>query len=88
MADTVKTCFKAYKLNKNCHYSISSKKEYSIIELAKLFGNNLKFVPKRKGERFESKIIDKIRGKKIININSNSSIEKYVETLKKRHIKR
>ena len=32
--DTIKICFEAWKLNKNKHYSISSKKSYSIIQLA------------------------------------------------------
>ena len=36
--DTVKVCFDAWKKNKCLHYSISSKKDYTILEVAKLFG--------------------------------------------------
>ena len=81
--DTVKVCYQAYKKNKNRHYSVSSNKHYRIIDLAKLFHNKIKYVPERRGERFESKILKKIRGKKIFNVTSYMSIEKYVETLKK-----
>ncbi len=85
--DTVKVCYQAYKKNKNRHYSVSSNKHYRIIDLAKLFNNKIKYVPERRGERFESKILKKIRGKKIFNVTSYMSIEKYVKTLKKTIIK-
>ena len=85
--DTVKVCYQAYKKNKNRHYSVSSNKHYRIIDLAKLFNNKIKYVPERRGERFESKILNQIRGKKIFNVTSYMSIEKYVKTLKKTIIK-
>ena len=81
--DTVKTCYLAYKKNKNAHYSILSNKSYSIINLAKMYGGKIKYVPKRRGERYESKIISKIRGKKIINIISKLSLKNYIEEFKK-----
>ena len=81
--DTVKTCYYAYKKNKNSHYSISSNKHYKIKDLAKLFSKNIKFVPTRRGERFESKLTKSIRGKKIINLKSNMSLEKYIKDFKK-----
>ena len=80
--DTVKACYYAYKKNKNSHYSISSSKHYKIIDLAKLFSKNIKIVPTRKGERFESKLNKSIRGKKIINLKSHMSLEKYVKDFK------
>ncbi len=83
--DTVKTCVNAYLKNKNRHYSISSNKSYRIIDLARLFSNKIKYIPERKGERFESKIIKEIRGRKIYNISSNISIEKYIKLFKKTH---
>ena len=52
--DTVETCYFAWKQNKNRHYSISSNKEFSIIEIAKLFKNEIKFLPERRGERYAS----------------------------------
>ena len=52
--DTIAVCIEAWKKNKNRHYSISSKKSYSIIDVAKMFGGKVTYLPKRKGERYES----------------------------------
>ena len=52
--DTIKVCFEAWKKNKCLHYSISNKKSYSILQVAKLFSSKIKFLPKRKGERYAS----------------------------------
>ena len=81
--DTVKVCYLAYKKNKNTHYSISSNKHYRIIDLAKMFGKNIKMIKRRRGERFESKIVKNIRGKKIHNIVSYMNLENYVKDFKK-----
>ena len=42
ISDTVKVCYDAWKKNKCRHYSVSSKKDYSILEVAKLFGSKIK----------------------------------------------
>src|SRR6056300_505512 len=47
--DTVKVCIEAWKNNKNLHYSILSRKSYSILEVAKLFKSKIKYFPKRPG---------------------------------------
>ena len=52
--DTVEICYKAWKNDLCRHYSISNKKSYSIIEVAKMFGSKIKFLPKRPGERYAS----------------------------------
>ena len=52
--DTVEICYKAWKKNLCRHYTISNKKSYSIIEVAKMFGSKIKFLPKRPGERYAS----------------------------------
>ena len=56
--DTIKAVYFAWKKNKNRHYSISNKKSYSIIKVAQLFTNKIKFLPKRKGERYASALTD------------------------------
>ena len=56
--DTVNVCFLAWKNNKQRHYSISSKKSYSIIQIAKMFKCKIKYLPKRKGERYASALTD------------------------------
>ena len=52
--DTVEICYKAWKKNLCRHYTISNKKSYSIIDVAKMFGSKIKFLPKRPGERYAS----------------------------------
>ena len=52
--DTIKVCIEAWKKNKRLHYSISSKEVFSINKLAKLFKTKIRYLPKRKGERFAS----------------------------------
>ena len=52
--DTVEICFMAWKINKCRFYSISNKESYTILDVAKLFGSKIKFLPPRKGERFAS----------------------------------
>ena len=52
--DAIKVCFEAWKNKKNRHYSITHRKSYKIIEVAKLFSKKLKFLPKRLGERYAS----------------------------------
>ena len=81
--DTVDACVYAWKRNKNAHYSISNKKSYSIIQLAKLFSNNIKIIPERRGERFKSSGLNKIRNKKIINLKGKISLKEYIKNFKK-----
>ena len=49
--DTVETCYYAWKQNKSRHYSISNKKSYSILEVAKMFGGEIKYLQPRPGDR-------------------------------------
>ena len=54
ITDTIKVCYEAWKRNKCLHYSISNKKEYSILEVAKMFKTKIRFIPARLGERYAS----------------------------------
>ncbi len=82
--DTVNTCILAWKKNQNRHYSISSKAAISINKLAKMFSDNIKFVPERLGERFKSANVKKIRNVSIINLKGSKTIKKYIEGIKKK----
>ena len=80
--DTVNACIYAWKQNRNFHYSISSKRSISIINLAKLFTNNIKLVAERRGERFKSSVVNNIRGKKIVNLIGSKSLVGYINKIK------
>jgi UDP-glucose 4-epimerase len=82
VSDTVFACYYAWKKNKNAHYSISSKKMYSIIQVARLFGKKIKYLKSRRGERFLSTIAKSIRGRKIINLFGKIDIKKYIAVYK------
>ncbi len=66
--DTVEVCYIAWKKNLCRHYSITSKKSYSILEVAKMFDSKIKFLPKRPGERYASALT---------KINLTNKIYKY-----------
>jgi UDP-glucose 4-epimerase len=52
--DTIKICYEAWKKNKCSHYSITHRKSYSIIEVAKMFKRKIVYLKKRQGERYAS----------------------------------
>ena len=77
--DTVKVCFEAWKKNKCRHYSISSKKNFTILELAKMFESKIKFLPPRKGERYASALASLNLSNKVFKKFGNTSLEKYIQ---------
>ena len=76
--DTVKACIFAWKKNKCKHYSVASNQSYSIIKLAKLFKSKIRYLPKRKGERFVSTLTKINLNNKIIRLSAKISLKKYV----------
>ena len=52
--DTIDVCYEAWIKNKCRHYSISHKKSYTILEVAKLFKSKIRFLKARPGERYAS----------------------------------
>ncbi|MBA1339383.1 MAG: UDP-glucose 4-epimerase [Pelagibacterales bacterium] len=52
--DTVEICYQAWKKNLCRHYSISNKKSYSVLNVARMFHSKIKYLPKRAGERYAS----------------------------------
>ena len=89
ISDTVRICYKAWKLNKCRYYSISHKKAYSIIEVAKMFSPNIKMIPFRKGERFASALTNMSYNNKVIKhygkINLKDYITSFITSEKKKY---
>ena len=77
--DTVKACIFAWKKNKCKHYSIASKQYFSIIELAKLFRNKIKYLPKRAGERYASALTKMNLNNQIIRLSAKIRLKDYVK---------
>ena len=78
ISDTVKVCFNAWKKNQCRHYSITNKKTYSIIKLAKLFKSEIKLLPFRKGERFASALTNLNLSNKVYRKYGTINIKDYV----------
>lgn len=83
--DTVKVCYDAWKKNKCRHYSISSKKDYSILEVAKLFGSKINLLPARGGERYASALTNMNLSNKVFKNFGRISLKTYIEKFKNRH---
>ena len=80
--DTIDVCIEAWKKNKCAHYSIASKKSYSIIQIAKQFKDKIKFLPERHGERYASALTKMHLSNKVINKIGKRSIKKYISEFK------
>ena len=78
VSDTVKSCIFAWKKNRCMHYSIASKQSFSIIELAKLFKSQIKYLPMRKGERFASALTKMNLNNKIVRLSAKIRLKDYV----------
>ncbi len=81
--DTVKICYKAWKKNKCRFYSISNRESFTILEVAKMFGTKIRFLPARKGERYASALTTLSLSKKIYRNYGNIKLKKYINGFKK-----
>ena len=79
--DTVDACFYAWKKNRCRHYSISNKKSYTILEVAKMFNTKIKFLDSRKGERYASALTNMNLSNKVYKIFGKISLKNYIKTI-------
>jgi len=83
--DTVKVCIEAWKKNKNLHYSVLSKKSYSIQEVAKFFKSKIKYLPKRQGERYSSAFVRTSLSNKIVHRYGKIQLNDYIKKFLQNH---
>ena len=83
--DTIDVCIKAWKKNKCRHYAIASNKNYSILDIAKMFDRPIKYLPERPGERFASALTKMNLSNKVTNIIGKRSIKNYIYDFKKKY---
>ncbi len=77
--DTIKVCIEAWKENKSLHYSISNKKSYSILEVAKMFNTKIKYLKRRPGERFASALTNMNLSNKVHKRFGSVQLEDYID---------
>ncbi len=81
--DTINICYLAWKRNLCRHYSISNKRSFSILEVAKLFKSKIKFLPKRAGERYASSSTSINLSNKIYKYYGKISLKDYINNFVK-----
>ena len=80
ITDTVQICYEAYKANKNKYYSISNKKSYSILEVAKMFKSKIIYLNPRLGERYASALTKISHNNKIIQKYGKIQLKDYISS--------
>ena len=76
--DTVNICYLAWKKNLCRHYTISNKRSYSILKVAKMFSSKIKFLPKRSGERYASALTNINLNNKMYNFFGKIKLKDYI----------
>ena len=82
--DTIEACYHAWKKNECKHYSISNRKSYTIIEVAKLFDTKIKLLPPRKGERYASALTTMNLSNKVYKMFGKINLKDYVANIVKK----
>ncbi len=85
--DTIEICFKAWKKDKCKYYSISNKKSYTIIKVAKLFNSEIKYLPQRKGERYASALTSMSLSNKVFKSFGKIELRDYIMNFLETHKK-
>ena len=83
--DTVQICYEAFKKNKCKYYSISNRKAYSILEVAKMFKRKITLLKQRPGERYASALTKITSNNKIIQKYGKLQLKDYVSSFIKGH---
>ena len=81
--DTVEACYFAWKKNNCSHYSISNKKSYTILQVAKMFGQKIKMLPSRRGERFASALTSINLSNKVFKLFGKVNLKDYIDNVVK-----
>ena len=84
ISDTIDVCFYAWKKNKCRHYSISNKKSYSILQVAKMFNSKFKLLPSRRGERYASALTSMNLSNKVYKMFGEVKLSEYIKNIIKR----
>ena len=77
--DTIDMCLRAWKKNLCRHYSMSSKRSFTIIQVAKMFRTKIKYLPQRAGERYISALADKNLSNKIYKFYGKINLKDYIK---------
>ena len=82
--DTIGICYLAWKRNLCRHYSISHKRSYTILEVAKMFNSKVKFLKKRPGERYASALTKMNLSNKVYRYYGKIELNDYIKKFTKK----
>jgi len=83
--DTVEVCYEAFKADNCRYYSISNKKSYSILQVAKMFKSKIILLKPRLGERYASALTKISNNNKIIQKFGKLQLKDYVSSFINSH---
>ena len=78
--DTIKVCYEAWVKNRCKYYSISNKKSYSILDVAKMFKSKTKLLKSRPGERYASALTKISNNNKILRRYGKIKLKDYISS--------
>ncbi len=84
--DTIRICYLAWKRNLCRHYSISHKRSYTILEVAKMFNSKIKFLKKRPGERYASALTKMNLSNRVYRYYGKVELKDYIKNFTKKFI--
>jgi len=79
--DTVEICYQAWRKNRCRHYSIANHKSYSILDVAKMFGTKIRYLPMRPGERYASALTSMNLSNKVYKYFGKIDLKKYINSI-------
>jgi UDP-glucose 4-epimerase len=84
--DIVGGLIKAWRFAPNEEFQLNGVKQFSVLEIAKMFSDNIKFIPARPGDRIES-ISDSTKAKKLLGWRATYHIDQWIRDRKKQQNK-
>jgi UDP-glucose 4-epimerase len=82
VGDIVNGLMKAWKFQGNEEFQFNNKKQFSVLEVAKMFSNNITFIPARPGDRSESSS-DCIKSILLLEWKTTKDVDEWVKERKK-----
>jgi UDP-glucose 4-epimerase len=79
--DIVDGLIKSFYYDENEEFQLANPKLYSILDVAKMFSNNIIFIEKRKGDRNSSVVLHD-NARKLLNWSSTIDVNEWINTLK------
>tara|TARA_Y100000590_G_scaffold166758_1_gene190961 strand:- start:5050 stop:5940 length:891 start_codon:yes stop_codon:yes gene_type:complete len=79
--DTVEICYLAWKKNLCRHYSIAHHKSYSVLDVAKMFGTKINYLPNRPGERYASALTNMHLSNKVYKYFGKIDLKIYIKNI-------